>query len=52
MILPIYLYGQPVLRKPTEDITPETLDLQQLLAECREIFPATDIAEEGATFEI
>ena len=27
-------------------------DLQQLLAECREIFPATDIAEEGATFEI
>ena len=27
-------------------------DLQPLLAECREIFPATDIAEEGATFEI
>ena len=33
MILPIYLYGQPVLRKPTEDITPETLDLQQLFVE-------------------
>ena len=27
-------------------------DLQPLLAECREIFPATDIAEEGVTFEI
>ena len=33
MILPIYLYGQPVLRKPTEDITPESLDLQQLLTD-------------------
>jgi peptide deformylase len=33
MILPIYLYGQPVLRKPTEDITPDSLDLNQLLAD-------------------
>ena len=33
MILPIYLYGQPVLRKPTEDITPDSLDLQQLLSD-------------------
>ena len=33
MTLPIYLYGQPVLRKPTEDITPESLDLKQLLAD-------------------
>ena len=33
MILPIYLYGQPVLRKPTEDITPESLDLKQLLSD-------------------
>ena len=33
MILPIYLYGQPVLRKPTEDITPESLDLKQLLTD-------------------
>ena len=33
MILPIYLYGQPVLRKSTEDITPESLDLNQLLAD-------------------
>ena len=24
MILPIYLYGQPALRKPTEEISPET----------------------------
>jgi peptide deformylase len=33
MILPIYLYGQPVLRKPTEDITLDSLDLNQLLAD-------------------
>ena len=33
MILPIYLYGQPVLRKPTEDITPESLDVKQLLSD-------------------
>ena len=33
MTLPIYLYGQPVLRKATEDITPESLDLNQLLSD-------------------
>ena len=33
MILPIYLYGQPVLRKPTENITAESLDLPQLLSD-------------------
>ena len=32
MILPIYLYGQPVLRKPTEDVTPELLT-PELLAD-------------------
>ena len=26
MILPIYIYGQPVLRKVAEDITPELCD--------------------------
>ena len=31
MILPIYIYGQPVLRKVTEDITPDYPDLKQLI---------------------
>jgi len=32
MILPIYLYGQPVLRKVATDITPEYPRLQELIA--------------------
>ena len=31
MILPIYLYGQPVLRKVAEDITPEYPELKALV---------------------
>ena len=31
MILPIYIYGQPVLRKVGEDITPDYPDLKQLI---------------------
>ena len=31
MILPIYIYGQPVLRKVAEDITPEYPELKQLI---------------------
>jgi len=31
MILPIYLYGQPVLRKVTRDISPDYPDLKTLL---------------------
>lgn len=31
MILPIYTYGQSVLRKETEDITPDYPDLKQLI---------------------
>lgn len=31
MILPIYLYGQPVLRKVAEDITPDYPDLKKLI---------------------
>ena len=31
MVLPIYIYGQPVLRKVTEDITPDYPDLKQLI---------------------
>ncbi len=31
MILPIYIYGQPVLRKVAEDITPDYPELKQLI---------------------
>ena len=31
MILPIYLYGQPVLRKVAEDITPDYPELKSLI---------------------
>ena len=31
MILPIYLYGQPVLRKVAEDITPDYPQLKELI---------------------
>ena len=30
MILPIYVYGQPVLRKVAEDITPDYPNLKEL----------------------
>ena len=33
MILPIYIYGQPVLRKVCEDITADYPDLKQLIAD-------------------
>lgn len=36
MILPIYLYGQPVLRKEGEDITPEYPNLKQLIEDMYE----------------
>ena len=32
MILPIYLYGMPVLRKQTEDVTPDYPELDKLIA--------------------
>lgn len=31
MILPIYLYGQPILRKPTKEITADYPDLKKLI---------------------
>ena len=31
MILPIYLYGQPVLRKVATDIEPDYPELQELI---------------------
>ena len=33
MILPIYIYGQPVLRKVAEDITPDYPELSKLIAD-------------------
>ena len=36
MILPIYLYGQPVLRKQTEEIEENSPELQQLIADMYE----------------
>lgn len=32
MILPVYLYGQPVLRKEAEDVPKDYPDLKQLVA--------------------
>ena len=31
MILPVYIYGQPVLRKEAEDITPDYPNLKELI---------------------
>ncbi len=42
MILPIYVYGQPVLRKVAEDITPDYPDLQQFLADMYETLDESD----------
>ncbi len=36
MILPIYVYGQPVLRKVAEDITPDYPNLKELIANMHE----------------
>ena len=36
MILPIYIYGQPVLRQVAEDITPDFPELGKLIADMRE----------------
>lgn len=42
MILPIYVYGQPVLRKVAEDITPDYPNLKELIAN---MFETMDNAE-------
>jgi len=36
MILPIYLYGQPALRKETEEIEKGEIDVKQLIADMQE----------------
>ncbi len=42
MILPIYIYGQPVLRKVSEDIEVEYPDLKQLISDMFETLTASD----------
>ena len=42
MILPVYVYGQPVLRKVAEDITPEYPNLKQLLENMFETMDRAD----------
>ena len=42
MILPIYIYGQPVLRKVSEDITPEYEGLKDLISNMYETLAASE----------
>lgn len=42
MILPVYLYGQPVLRKVAEDITPDYPNLKQLIENMFETMDKAD----------
>lgn len=42
MNLPVYLYGHPVLRKISSDVTPEYKDLRQLIADMYETMYASD----------
>ena len=42
MILPIYTYGQPVLRKEAEDITPDYPELKELV---QNMFETNDRAD-------
>ena len=42
MILPIYIYGQPVLRKVAEDITPDYPELKQFISDMYETLAASE----------
>lgn len=42
MILPIYIYGQPVLRKVAEDITPDYPELKQLINDMYETLDSSN----------
>lgn len=42
MILPVYLYGQPILRQETEDIDSDYPELQQLIADMWETMYNSD----------
>lgn len=42
MVLPIYIYGQPVLRKVSQDIAPDYPNLKELIANMFETLTASD----------
>ena len=42
MILPIYVYGQPVLRQEAEDITPDYPNLKELITNMFETMERAD----------
>ena len=42
MILPIYIYGQPVLRKVAEDITPDYPELKKLINDMYETLDSSN----------
>ena len=42
MILPVYIYGQPVLRKVAEDIPPDYPELKKLIADMHETMDRAD----------
>lgn len=42
MILPIYIYGQPVLRKVADDIDPKSVDLKELVSDMFETLDASN----------
>ncbi len=42
MILPIYIYGQPVLRKVAQDITPDYPELKELISDMFASLTASD----------
>lgn len=42
MILPIYIYGQPVLRKVAQDITEDTPELRELIANMWETLASSE----------
>lgn len=42
MILPVYLYGHPVLRKIAEEVTPDFPNLKQLIDNMKETMYASD----------
>ena len=42
MILPIFIYGQPVLRKVADDIDPKSLDLKQLISDMFETLDSSN----------
>ena len=49
MVLPIYTYGQPVLRKVAEDIPLDYPDLQELIQNMFETNTASDGVGFGST---